>query len=293
MTKTDRAAERGRLIDRPVAGVLHEARQLHLAISTKRGLHITPALYSLADGRVWFFAGATTLKARVITTGDRGGALVRAGDQCVSMAGRLERVDLLAPVQLARASSSVAALPAAVAGFVLRNAVDLVGFAGDTLAGRTGSPVVSRRVLFALVPDRVAFLEAGVLTEARGRWPGSPGPRRRSSGQRPGHGGVAGPAVVAWSGPDGPLALPARWQPENLQARVPAALLDLSGAARRGAAAVVVDDYGRPGPSGKQGSLLRGVGSFGGVAGGWRSLHLDPVRMTTWAGVTTSTEGLS
>ncbi len=292
MTKTDRATARG-LVGPPVAGVLHEARQLHLAISTKHGLHITPALYSLAAGRVWFFAAAATLKAQVIATGDRGGALVRTGDQCVSMAGRLERVDVLAPMQLARAAPSVPAVPAAVAGFVLRNAVDLVGFAGDTLAGRTGSPVLSRRVLFALVPDRVAFLEADGLTEARGSWPGSLGPRRRSGGQRTRNGGVAGPAVVAWSGPDGPLALPARWQPENLQARVPATLLELSGADRRGPAAVVVDDYGRPGPSGKRGSLLRGVGSFGGVVAGWRSLHLDPVRMTTWDGVNTSTHGLS
>ena len=292
MTKTDRADKRV-LVGPPVAGVLHEARQLHVAIATRNDLHITPTLYSLADGRIWFFAAATTLKARVIATGDRGGALVRTGDRYVSMAGRLERVDLLAPVQLARAASSVPAVPAAVAGFLLRNAVDLVGFAADTVAGRTGRPILSRRVLFALVPDRVAFLEADGLTEARGPWPGRLGRRRRSRGQPPGSDGIASPAVVAWSGPDGPLALPARWQPENLEAQVPAAFLELSGADRRGPAAVVVDDYGRPGPSGKQGSLLRGVGEFGGVTGGWRSLHLDPERMTTWAGVDTSTQGWS
>ena len=292
MTTTGRAPQRG-LVGPPVAGVLHEARQLHLAISTANGLHITPALYSLADGRVWFFAATTTLKARLIRTGDRGGALVRTGDQCVSMAGRLERLDAFAPLQLARAAPSIAALPVAVAGFVLRNAIDLVGFAGDTLGGRIGQPVPNRRVLFALVPDRVAHLEADVVTEARGRWPGGLGPRPRSRDHGPRSGGPAGPAVVAWSGPDGPLALPARWQPEHLQARVPAALLALSGADRRGPAAVVVDDYGRPGPSGKQGSLLRGVGSFGEVSGGWRSLHFDPVRLTTWDGVRTSTSRLS
>ena len=66
----------------------------------------------------------------------------------------------------------------------------------------------------------------------------------------------------------------------------------LGRAERTGPAAVVLDEYGRPGPAGKQGSLLRGTGSFGPARGGWRWLEIDPDRMTTWDGLHTRTEGV-
>ncbi|MDQ3146505.1 MAG: pyridoxamine 5'-phosphate oxidase family protein, partial [Actinomycetota bacterium] len=202
------------LLDPPMEGALHEGRQLHLAIATPKGLHVTPTLYALGPGRLWFFAASATVKARQIATGDRGGALVRAGARSVVVTGRLERLDLMAPNQLAGAARAVPGVPQAVLGYAARNAADLLGFALDTAAGRGGRGVPPRRILISLVPDRVALLDGDVLVEARGAWPGSAGDERRMRLGRPVASGSQTPpvpSVLAWAGPDGPLALPAHW----------------------------------------------------------------------------------
>ena len=206
------------LLDRPVAGALHEGRQMHLAIATSTGLHVTPTLYALGSGRLWFFAASTTVKARLIATGGRGGALIRAGARSVVVSGRLERLDPLAPSQLAGASRALPGVPRAVLGFAARNAADLLGFALDTAAGRGGRGVPPRRILLSLVPDRVALTDGAVLVEARGAWPGTAGHGVAEPLTSPAAISSLAPlmsAVLAWSGPDGPLALPAHWSPEE------------------------------------------------------------------------------
>jgi hypothetical protein len=56
----------------------------------------------------------------------------------------------------------------ATGNFAVRNAADLVGFARDTIAGRTGSFPPPRRILFSLTPDRVAASDDESVVNVRG-----------------------------------------------------------------------------------------------------------------------------
>lgn len=275
----------------PVATVLHEARQAHLAVATVGGPHVTPVLYAFDRRRLWFLAASPTVKARTVATGSRGAALVTTPGIAVVFAGTLERLDPLTPSSLVRAGAAVPSVPAAVARFAVRNAVDLLGFVGDAVRGRAGRMPPHRRVLLALRPERLAVVDDAGVVAVAGDWPG----------EAPEGGGgptatVAVPsgtqAVVGWDGPDGPLALPGRWDAERGEASVLDELAALTGTRQPAAAAVVFDDYGRPGPAAKRGVLLRGRGSPADVtpADGWRRLRIEADRRTSWDGIETTTD---
>lgn len=277
------------LADRAVASVLHEMRQAHLAIGTTNGPHVTPTLYAFDRRRLWFFAASTTVKARVVATGDRGGALVSAAGRALVVSGVLERIDFYSPKSLMTARHAFSSVPKAVASFGLRNAVDLAAFAGDAFRGRAGSLPPARRVLLSLRPDRLAIVERDRIVEVAGAWEGQAESHEEFAvGNAP----IGREAVLGWSGTDGPLALPARWNAERGEASVLDSLLGLAGSNGDSRTAIVFDDYGRPGPAAKRGELLRGSAEVVDLGGGqaWRGLRITTVRRTTWNGIRTATE---
>jgi hypothetical protein len=168
------------------------------------------------------------------------------------------------------------AVAKALTGFLLRNARDLAAFATDTLSGRLGRRPPPRRVLIRLRPTRAALLDGPAVTAAEGDWPGHAGePRTTSPGDRD--------AVLGWLGPDGPVALPAR--ATNGVAYVAPAAAALAALPAEAPACLVTDDYGRPGPAAKSGTLWRGTGELD--PDGRVSLTVE--RTTTWDGVETTT----
>lgn len=241
------------------------------------GPHVTPELYAVDSGRLWFFAAAGTLKARLLPRRPSVAVLVRAGGRAVAMVGD---VAAFHPSSVPPVADMVRA-PAAVARYSLRNAVDLAGFASDLVRGRLGSRVPQARVLFSVTPRAVALLDGFAVREQWGSWAGSSGDAPDVA-QSP----AAEGAVVALGWGDGSLlAVPGRWHHDDGRAQVPADLLALAGVPSSVDAAVVVDDYGAPGPAAKTGVMLRGRATV--ADGGWLAVEAD--RTVLWDGVDTGT----
>ena len=266
------------LLDPAVRTVLGEGRQAFLAIATRSGPHVTPELYAVADGRMWFASAAATLKVKVLDRRPTLSVLVRAGNRSVVASGVAECFDALDAGDVTRALRQGPAVARALAGYGLRNASDLAGFVVDAARGRAGRPP-GRRTLIAFTPDRVAVLDGGRLDGAWGGWPGSADADATAWEDD----GIE--AVVGWQAESGPLALPARWDPETEVASMPPALVTLAGLPESSPACITADRYGGPGPAAKSGLLLRGTGRRQDG-----HIRIDADRVTMWEGIESSTE---
>jgi hypothetical protein len=267
------------LAEPTVRSTLERGRQAYVAVASPAGPHVTPELYSVADGRLWCWTAATTVKAKVVADDGRVGAVVTTGSRSVVLTGTATRYDLGDPRSLPRALRDPKALATATLRFGLRNAADLGGFATDLVSGRLGRSLPPRRIVMGITPERVAVVDAGRVELAEGDWPGTPEAGTTvTDGRRE--------AVLAWETDDGPVALPGRVDPAEHVAWVApalAALADLPSPARIG---VVVDEYGAPGPAAKAGTLLRGTARLDPSG----RVEVEPERETEWQGVATRTK---
>lgn len=262
-------------LTRDIRSVLDEGRQAYVAVVSKDGPHVTPELYAVAGDDLWFLVAATTLKARVIGDNARVSALVRSGNRSVLLSGSATTYDVRNPSDIGRAVTDKN-VAKALTGFVLRNAGDLAGFGRDLLAGHLGRNVPPRRVLIRLRPTRAALLDGTALVARDGDWPGD------VTNARPETLRGTADAAVGWLGPDGPVALPARLDGQT--AYVPLVATALAKLPAEAPACVVTDDYGRPGPAAKTGTLLRGTGRLDGGA-----MTIDVAKTTEWDGIKAST----
>lgn len=268
------------LLAEPAArSIVEQGRHLYVAVGAPAGPHVTPELYSAADGRLWFWSAHDTVKAKALREHPRASALVRVGDRSVIVSGRTERFDPRDVTALPRALRDPLAVGRATVRFGLRNAADLGAFATDLARGRLGRSLPPRRVLFGLRPTRLAVVDAGTVLLALGDW-AHPAP---VEGQPVTRGDRA--AVLAWETDGGPLALPGRLDADGDRAWLAPALAGVAGLPSPARVAVVVDDYVAPGPAAKEGRLLRGTGTIG--EGG--RVDLVPERETAWKGVAAST----
>jgi hypothetical protein len=265
-------------LTRDIRSVLDEGRQAYVAIVTKDGPHVTPELYAVAGDQLWFLVAATTLKAREIPNNTRVSALVRTGGRSVLLSGTAATYDVRSPADIGKAVSDPT-VAKALTGFLLRNAGDLAAFGKDLLSGRLGRKVPPRRVLIRLRPTRAALLDGTNAVDTLGDWPGSTGEIADSEPLR-----GSRDAVVGWLGPDGPVALPARMD-DGTTAYVPAVAAALAALPDEARACVVTDDYGRPGPAAKSGTLLRGTGRLDGDG----RATIEVAKTTQWDGIKAST----
>jgi hypothetical protein len=240
--------------------VLAEGRQVYVAVASDNGPHVTPELYAWSRDRLWFAAATSTLKAKVLTRDRVAGAAVMAGGRAVVMHGDVEVFDPRDPASLLTRFTQLPDVVRALGGFTIRNAHDLMAFAGDAVTGKLGARLPPARMLFALTPSRV-----GVV----------------------GNDAVPAGGQAAFVAVPGPVPLPARWFADERRAFVAPALLDAVGAGDEFPAGIVVDEYGAPGPAAKQGTLVRGTARRDGERPGW--LDVDVERVTEWDGVATST----
>lgn len=250
--------------------VLAEGRQVHLALESKHGPHVTPELYSWSAGRLWFAAAAPTLKARLLQSGSRVAAVVSQGGRSVGLEGRVEVFDVRRPWALLRRPGELPAVTAATARYAVRNAPDMVAFAGDTLRGRLGRRLPPARLLFAIQPRSGMFIENDDVISVWGR----------SSPELPGASNVPAVGEPAVAAVPGPLAAPARWVEDEQRLFISPAVLNLFGVAEQMPIAVVVDRYNAPGPAAKEGTLHRGRATV--EDDGWVSL--TDVRTVDWEG---------
>jgi hypothetical protein len=226
-------------------GALHEARQVHVALEVDGRPHVTPELFTWSSGKLWFASAPSTYKSRHLDADDALAAVVRLPARDLLLRGVIERHQV---TDLVRHGLKSVEAAAATARFAVRNASDLLAFAGDALSGRAGRRVPEPRVLFALEPSAAVLLENEVVIEEWGWASGSaPEGRAPAGGSR---------AVAAFPGP---AAVPARWFSESTELHVSPSLLELYDIADGSPVAVVLDDYNAPGPAAKSGSLLHGT----------------------------------
>jgi hypothetical protein len=90
--------------------------------------------------------------------------------------------------------------------------------------------------------------------------------------------------VLGWTSPDGPLALPAAWDPARSAVRVTASALPTAG--EEAPACVCLDVTHGKGPAAKSGLLLRGPGR---IDDDGETVFLQPERVTYWQGFDTGT----
>jgi hypothetical protein len=262
----------------PVVSLLTEERQAYLTVQGDGPPHVTPMLYGLGAGRIGFFAEAGTLKTRILAKHEGAGVLVRRRRNLFLASGSARLVDLLSPRSLVRGVGELPGGALLTASFTVRNAVDLVGFARDAVRGRAGAPPM-RRALVSFRPERALFVSpAGLRTW--GDWPGA------TPGGGAGHEHAHLDVELAAETGAGPLPLPGRWDPRREEVEIPRWLADIvrfDG----GPVAIVVDDYGRPGPAAKQGMLLKGEGRVVDRRDDALVLAVDTDRVATWDGVDT------
>jgi nitroimidazol reductase NimA-like FMN-containing flavoprotein (pyridoxamine 5'-phosphate oxidase superfamily) len=234
-----------------VASVLGAASVAYLAVETSGGPHVTPLLFGATPDRLWFGIGRGTLKARVLAKRPTVGVVVPGTGASVAIRGDATLLDRLPP-----SAAELARAPFALPAFTSQNAVEMAAFARDLTRSE------ARRQPLSPLSVRVESLEL------LNRWPAE--------------------AVLGWMTPDGPIALPARWDEESSRARVPASSLKTAGGPRKAAASICVDESRGAGPLAKRGRLLRGQGQAR-LRGESATVTVQVERVTRWKGFETKT----
>jgi hypothetical protein len=280
-----------------VAEVLDEAHVLHVAVPARNGPHVTPAVFDVDGGRLWFVTPRRSVKARVIARRRRVGGLVRLGERSVVIGGRARIVDPLT----ARGVSSpgrLLDLPFAFAGYLGRNSRHALG----TVLDHEAPTLALSRVLVSIDIRRLALLDGWAVVDTWGAWERSdlllrgapPASTTTDLGTVPPRLrdllGPDAPVVLGWQTLSGPLALPARWRPgveagpESGELETSGAALVLAGAASGGPACVTAE-RSRYRLKSKQGVLLAGQGHAR-LAGDGPAARVafDTHRTTWWSG---------
>lgn len=233
-----------------VARVLTRAGFAYLAVGTSSGPHVTPLLFAFTPDRLWFGIGRGTLKARVLAKHAAIGVVVPGESASVAVRGQATFVDRLPP------TPELVCAPLALTAFAAHNAVEMATFARDVVQ-RGAQPRPLAPVSVSV--DAVELLPG---------WPAR--------------------AVLGWTAPGGPIALPASWHPDRHRALVPATQLQAAGGPRTARACICIDESGGPGPLAKRGRLLRGEGHAK-LRGEIASVAFEVERVTRWKGFRTRT----
>jgi hypothetical protein len=277
------------LCDAPAARVLARAPFAHLAVEASGGPHVTPLLFAATADRLWLAISERTVKARVLARRPRVGVLIREGDVSVTIRGEASLLDPLRPADLATHPAEMIRAPFGLPSYTVRNAAELLGFIRDARRVPAGS-MPGNLVLVSVRPRSVQLLpDEG--PPARGT-PGDVAPALRATlkdvpADVAALARTGGVAVLGLLTPDGPLALPAAWEPDRARVKVMAAAL--ADAPREGPAAICIDATDGARPTAKRGVMLRGPGRISPVRSGAATVALTPERVTYWRGFETRT----
>jgi hypothetical protein len=275
--------------DRRVAEVLDEADVLQVAVSARNGPHVTPTVFDVDRGRLWFVTPRRSVKARVIARRRRVGGLVQRGGLTVLIGGRARIVDPLT-ARGVFSPDRLLDLPFAAAGYLGRNH----RHATATIRSHGAPTLALSRVLVSIDIGRLALLDGWSLVDTWGRWDRSdlllrgappagtapdlsavpPGLRTLLAGDAP--------LVLGWQSLSGPLALPARWRAATGELETSGEAMILAAAAS-GSPACITAERSRYRLNSKQGVLLTGDGHAR-LDGPTARVTVDTRRTIWWVG---------
>lgn len=237
------------------ARVLEEGALCWVAVATPRGPHCTPAAFAFSDDRLWITTARSSAKARAWRGDPAAAAMVRAGDQSVSFAGRVLRHDALDPLTWPAALLDARAAAAATLRFTRKNARFFAGYAVDARdVPLAWTP--PGRVFVSIDVERWAYVGPEGVRGRRGRWGGGGETSATFRAARAGADpfaalpadvadavGRAGRGALAVEAPGGLVVLDASWVVDGagLYAALPADAWGLAAAAPGARAAMVAD----------------------------------------------------
>jgi hypothetical protein len=254
----------------------------YLGVEARRGPHVTPHRFTAAAGQIWIVAPDRALKVRALRKRPRAGVLVRGhGGRGVVLTGTAEIHSLRTPDESVRAAFHLPSIAVAGASFAARNVREMAGYARDLLALTRGSMPLDR-VLIAIRPDSATVLDAPSASDVGGLGEYWSGIAEGLPSDVAPLLATAGEAVLGLSTPNGPLPLPARWDPSGARIRVPAAALETFGLPSEAPASLTLDHSVGGRPSGFRGVVVQGPGAVRGD-----TVTLTPRTVSWWQGFET------
>lgn len=281
------------LDDPLVAALLDDAPLLFLAVAGRSGPHVTPIAFDSTDRDLWVVAPRRSAKVRAVLRDPRVGALVRTGDRALVLGGRAHVLDPLSGRGLGSLTRPDR-LPRAALGYLTRNDRRVV----DAVREHPFPTLPLSRVALRIRLSRVALLDGDALVGSWGDWPEpsvllsgtlDPAPPALDDvppALRPLLTEPQDAAALGWPGPQGPLALPGRWDPAGL-VRIPTAAMELAGALVAGPACVTVERSGSR-LSSVRGLMLAGPGRAR-DNGTTAQICIQPERTVWWSGEDSAT----
>ncbi len=140
--------------NRRVDEILDEADVLYVAVAAPKGPHVTPAVFDVDGGRLWFITPRRSVKARVIDRHRRVGGLVQVGQRAVVFGGRARIVDPLTARGIF-SPGRLLDLPLAAAGYLGRNHRHATG----TIRDHQAPTLALSRVIVSIDIRRLALLD--------------------------------------------------------------------------------------------------------------------------------------
>ncbi len=274
------------LDDEGTRDVLDEAAVMFLAVTGRRGPHVTPIAFDRDGDDLWALMPRDSSKARAIRRDNRVGVLVRHRGRTVIAGGTADLVDPLTGRGLGTLLRPD--LPLTAFSYLARNRRRVVGTVLDDPS--PGLPLSRTGVRITL--DRVARVGRTEVA-GWGSWPApstlltgtlEPSPPNLAGVPEHLHALLTAPgagAVLGWHTCAGPVALPATWDPAG-SITLPAAALTLTGALSTGPACLTVE-RSRQRISSVRGLLLAGTGRAR-VEGDEATVSLEAQRVTWWSG---------
>jgi hypothetical protein len=262
-----------------------------LALRSGRLPLVNPAVFSFAGGSLWLTTSRYAAKTVLARRDPRAAFLVDAGTRAVLLRGAIEVFDPLSLSSQVRAMLDGPGYLLGMAGYALKNAPFVAGYALD-LARLPREWYPYNRVVMRLRPSQVDVLGGAPFPAAQAaRVPAVPAEvSRRLAGVSRGY--------ACWVEGGMPMIRPAHWEVDRGQVTVAPA----GGHPRAGSAgALVVESHHRFRPSLMVGACVRGT--FGPASDGAviaerygvdpaelpPAMELKPERVTSWRGFAVTT----
>lgn len=272
----------------------------YVVVRSASGPMVTPLLFTAKDGRLWMVMPSSSAKITAIGRDAQVGVTVRGSSGTAVFQGEARLVDPLSPQSVLGALPEALLSPRAVGSYVAGNLRHLAGMVGPAaLAPRTLAAVRPARGLVVDDGGSIAFEEGWSTTVAAPV--AAPRPEADPAQQHPDLAEVpaalaaavdrTGPVIVGWTTPDGPVALPATWDPERRLATMAPGLFERTGCLPSSRACVLFDTTEGTKLEDKAGVVLRGAGHAHAstTTDGATDLDVGTERISWWKGAESHT----